>query len=351
MIKILMVVGARPNFVKVASLLRAVDKNKIEYKIIHTGQHYDNNMSGAFFEGLQIPKPDYNLGIGSDTHAQQTARIMGGFESICYKENPNIVVVFGDVNSTLACSLVVSKMPDIKFAHVESGCRSFDRTMPEEVNRVITDHLSDYLFCTTEEAVGNLQLEGISDDKIYLVGDVMIDSLIHYSELIDKEIFPEKPYILFTLHRQSNTDNPTVLKNILETMNSLTLPVIFSIHPRTEKNIQQYDLYKYINNIRIVQPLDYLQFAAYMKNAEAVVTDSGGVQVESAFFGTPCITLRDNTEHVYTLHPGINTLVGTDSAKIRDACENIRVNDCWLNYTLQDGKASKRIMEILENVY
>jgi len=337
--KVLIVVGTRPNFVKIAPLIKHL-KN---YKILHTGQHYSNMMSKGFLKGLGIPEPDYNLNVGSGAHAEQTASIMSLFEPICIKEQPDIVIVVGDVNSTLACSLVVSKIPNIKLAHIESGERSFDRSMPEEVNRVIVDHISDYLFCSTENAVNNLLHEGISNNKIHLVGNIVIDNLVEY----EKNITTPKPHTLFTLHRPSNTDNKNTLTRILSCINNLNTNVVFPIHPRTKKRIEQWNLSKYISNIEVVEPLGYLEFMSLLKNAKCVITDSGGIQVESAYFETPCITLRNNTEHTFTLKRGVNVLVGNDMDKFEREYYTLKFTNIRIYDPLWDGKVSERIINIL----
>jgi len=336
--KLLIVVGTRPNFVKIAPLIKHL-KN---YKILHTGQHYSNMMSKGFLKGLGIPEPDYNLNVGSGSHAEQTASIMSLFEPICLKEKPDIVIVVGDVNSTLACSLVVSKIPNIKLAHIESGERSFDRTMPEEVNRVIVDHISDYLFCSTEQAVNNLLLEGISNNKIHLVGNIVIDNLVEHK----KSITTFKSHTLFTLHRPSNTDDKETLTRILSCINGLNTNVLFPIHPRTKKKIEQWNLNRYTTNMDVVEPFGYLEFMSLLKNAKCVITDSGGIQVEAAYFETPCITLRNSTEHTFTLRRGVNVLVGNDMKKLKYEFYNIR-ESYRINDLLWDGKVSKRINNIL----
>jgi len=345
--KFITVVGARPNFVKIAPLVKYLPDNII----VHTGQHYDYNMSKVFFEGMDIPEPTYNLNVGSGTHTEQTSTIMSLFEPICVKEKPDIVIVVGDVNSTLACSLVVSKMDNVKLAHIESGERSFDRSMPEEINRVITDHISDYLFCSTKDAMYNLLHEGISNDKIYHVGNIVIDNIVKYKDIIDNTIKPSPQHTLFTLHRPFNTDNREQLKNILQCINELeNANILFPIHPRTRAKIDKYGLQEHTSNMKVIEPLNYLEFITSLKNAKCMITDSGGIQVESAYFGVPCITLRDNTEHIFTLKSGVNVLVGSDIEKIQsEFYKSIKIKKRIYD-SLWDGKVSERIKEILINV-
>ena len=344
--KIIVVVGARPNFMKAAPIIRELDKHKdIEYVIVHTGQHYDSNMSDIFFKELNIPKPKISLNVGSGSHASQTAKIMERFEVVLEEEKPNIVIVFGDINSTIACSLVVSKMEDIALAHIEAGCRSFDRKMPEEINRVVTDHLSDYLFCPTFDDKANLLKEGISEDKIHLVGNVMLDNLFYNLKKPCDLTIPDK-YALLTIHRASNTDNKENLESILETVNIITkdISVIFPIHPRTEKQIKFFKLEHLLEKLDVIEPLGFIQFSHYLKNAKFVLTDSGGVQVESSALGVSCITLRDNTEWKYTIEIGSNNLTGINRDKILQVAS--RVEKCSSIYGPEN--VSKSIVSILK---
>jgi UDP-N-acetylglucosamine 2-epimerase (non-hydrolysing) len=354
--KILLVVGARPNFVKIAPIIRAIEKyDDIEYKLIHTGQHYDRNMSSNFFKELEISKPDINLGVGSKTHANQTAMIMTLFEAYCLDENPDIVLVVGDVNSTLACSIVVSKLKGIKLAHVESGERSFDRDMPEEINRIVTDVLSDYLFCTTKKSVNNLLKEGCDKGKIHLVGNVAIDTLLYnISRLTIRQDI--EPYILCTIHRQSNTDIKKNLEIILRSIDYISddFKVIFPIHPRTLKKVKEYKFDKYLENIDVVKPMNYINFLYNIKGALLVLTDSGGIQVETTVLDIPCLTIRENTEWKFTLTEGTNVLINdiTEDNIIEEYMKIINgeykhKNLSRENIKLLDGNTSNRIVDIL----
>jgi len=350
--KIILVIGARPNFVKIAPIIRVIKKyDDIEYKLVHTGQHYDYNMSKVFFEELEIPEPDFNFSVGSATHANQTADIMILFESYCLKEKPDIVLVVGDVNSTLACAIVVSKLKGVKLVHIESGERSFDREMPEEINRIVTDVLSDYLFCTTQKAVDNLLKEGCDKDKIYLVGNVAIDTLLYnIKKLPNRKV--NKPYILCTIHRQSNTDVKNNLEIILKSISYISkdFKVLFPIHPRTLKKIKESKLNKYLEFVKILEPMNYLDFLYKLKYTSLVITDSGGIQVESTILDIPCLTIRKNTEWVFTLSEGTNKLVSVDL--IIDEVYRIldkppKSNLSKGNKKLLDGRVSERIVKIL----
>lgn len=347
--KLSIVVGARPNFTKIAPIIREVEKHVIEYNLLHTGQHYDENMSDVFFRELGIPKPHINLAVGSKSHAKQTAEIMVLFEEYCLREKPDVVLVVGDINSTMACALVVSKFNDIKLAHIEAGLRSFDREMPEEINRMVTDLLSDYLFCTTQEAVDNLTNEGIVNG-VHIVGDVIIDNLIYNLSLIDEA--PQKEdYILLTLHRPSNTDIKNNLKGILEGINEISkkIKTVFPIHPRTKKQIEFFGLSKLLHNINCCEPMNYLKFLYHMKHASLILTDSGGVQPEAYYLKVPCITLRTTTEHTFTLSEGTNVLVGPNKQKLIKEFNKIHngLSGNFVQQKTHDGKASERIVKIL----
>ena len=325
--------------------------------IVHTGQHYDFEMSKIFFQELEIPNPDYNLEIGSFSHAIQTAEIMIKFEKICLKEKPDFVLVVGDVNSTLAASLVAVKL-NISVVHVEAGLRSFDYSMPEEINRKLTDVISSFLFTPSIDAEKHLLKEGIDKKKIYFVGNVMIDTLIAMLPKIKKISIPveisnfiKNYYAVLTLHRPSNVDDGNILSEILSGIEFISrkIPVIFPVHPRTEKQIKKLKLGQYFKNIKIVSPLGYLEYMKLMKEAKLVFTDSGGVQEETTFLGIPCLTLRNNTERPITIKEGTNKLVGTNKKKIIEESFKIlnkkyvkrRVPKFW------DGNASKRIVKIL----
>jgi len=322
--RIASIVGARPQFIKCAPVSRELRKGHEEI-LVHTGQHYDHGMSEVFFEELRIPKPDYNLGIGSGTHGRQTGAMLGAIEDVLEKEKPDVVLVYGDTNSTLAGALAAAKL-HIPVAHVEAGLRSFDRRMPEEVNRVLTDHASDLLFCPTETAVGNLAAEGITKG-VFLVGDVMLDAM-NYNRAIAEErsriledvgVEPGD-YIAVTIHRPSNTDERENMVAILGALEDAGKPVVFPVHPRTRKFLREYGLLAQMpENVRVVQPLGYLDMIRLMAHAEKILTDSGGVQKEAYMLGVPCITLRENTEWVETVEAGWNVLVGAGRDRIVDA--------------------------------
>jgi UDP-N-acetylglucosamine 2-epimerase (non-hydrolysing) len=362
--KIISVVGARPNFMKVAPIHKAFEelkkKNKelkIDHLICHTGQHYDEKMSEIFFDELELPKPDFYLGVGSGTHAEQTAKVMIEFEKVLINEKPDLIIVVGDVNSTAACSIVAVKM-GIKIAHVEAGLRSCDRTMPEEINRLLTDQIADYLFVTEKSGIENLKREGVSDNKIFFVGNVMIDSLVHYLPKSEKSnirselnIDTEK-FVLITLHRPANVDSRDFLKELVSFLNDLAArrPIIFPIHPRTSKNLKKYNIAHLLSkNVHLTEPIGYIDFLCLTKNAELIITDSGGIQEESTYLGVQCITVRDNTERPITVEVGTNQLIGTDLGKVkRTALEvlegktkNGSIPELW------DGHAAERIAAVL----
>jgi len=319
--KIVSIVGARPQFIKCAPVSRELRKEHDEV-LVHTGQHYDHGMSEVFFEELAIPKPDYNLNIGSGTHGRQTGAMLGAIEDVLEKENPDVVLVYGDTNSTLAGALAAAKL-HIPVAHVEAGLRSFDRRMPEEVNRVLTDHASDMLFCPTETAVRNLAAEGVTEG-VFLVGDVMCDAM-EYNRTVAEErsrVLEEvgvRPgeYLVVTVHRPSNTDSRENMAAILGALGEAGRPVVFPVHPRTRKYLSDYGLLaEMLENIRIIEPLGYLDMLHLMAHAEKILTDSGGVQKEAYMLGIPCITLRENTEWVETVEAGWNVLVGAEKERI-----------------------------------
>ena len=357
--KIISLVGARPNFIKIAPLQKIFKNysNLIDHKICHTGQHFDKNMSEIFFHELGLPKPDYYLGIGGGSQSEQTSRIMIEFEKVLNKENPDMVIVPGDVNSTLAGSLVASKM-GIKVAHIESGLRSFDRTMPEEINRIVTDVLADYLFVSEKSGLVNLKKEGIDKNKIHYVGNIMIDSLMQYlpkiedSKIFDKLKLSSFGYILVTFHRPANVDFQDNLKSIVKLLNRLSeeKTVIFPIHPRTQANLQKFDLLKlFSHNVKLIDPVGYIDFLALTKSSELVITDSGGIQEETTFLGIQCVTVRDNTERPVTVESGTNQLIGTNLAKVEEAALKVlkgeiksgKIPELW------DGKTAVRIADIV----
>ena len=302
-IRIINVVGARPNFMKIAPLMAEYERYpEIEPTLVHTGQHYDTTMSQVFFRQLEIPEPDINLGVGSASDAAQTAEIMKRFELLLLTHRPDAVLVVGDVNSTIACALVAVKM-GVKVAHVEAGLRSFDRTMPEEINRVLTDAVADYLFVTEPSGVENLKNEGIQDEKVFFVGNVMIDTLLRNlkkaaaSTILDGLRLKERGYALITLHRPTNVDGPETLRRLLQVFEAIgcELPVVFPVHPRTRKNISAFNLSPLDGKVQLINPLGYLDFLKLMGSAKIVLTDSGGVQEETTILKVPCLTLRANT--------------------------------------------------------
>ena len=359
-LKILHIVGARPNFVKIAPLMEAFRAHSgVQSVLVHTGQHYDETMSDLFFRQLGIPEPDLNLEVGSSSHAVQTADIMRAFEPVALKEKPDAVVVVGDVNSTIACGLVAVKL-GIQLAHVEAGLRSFDRTMPEEINRVLTDTISNFLFCTEQSGVDNLAREGISKDKVFLVGNVMIDTLMKHkakadqSDILRRLKLEKGRYAALTLHRPANVDDPAVFGRILDALDAIQrdMPLVFPIHPRTRKNLEASALnarVKGMQGLRLMEPLGYLDFLKLTSEARLVLTDSGGIQEECTILKVPCLTLRENTERPSTVEAGANRVVGRDPARIlagyraivSGAVSEIRTPPLW------DGHAAERIAKIL----
>ncbi len=386
--KIMSIVGARPNFMKVASVARAVQKHNqagsepvIEHIILHTGQHYDEQMSKLFFRELEIPTPTYNLEVGSGSHAAQTAQIMERFEPVLLREQPDVLIVVGDVNSTVACALVATKItyngtslrkrPLI--AHIEAGLRSRDRDMPEEINRIMTDALSDLLFVTESEAIANLEQEGVSRHKIHFVGNVMIDTLISHlekakqynplAEIVNAGSTAVKEQIgahaaaprygLVTLHRPSNVDSAAALGPLMGSIQKIAarIPLVFPLHPRTRNNLDRFGLASSMHDgaILYTEPLGYLPFLSLLRNAALVLTDSGGIQEEATFLGVPCITLRNNTERPVTVTLGTNYLVGTDPHKIEETAFAV-INGNKKSGSLPplwDGKTGERIIGIL----
>ncbi len=349
---ILHVVGARPNFVKAAPVMRALGARFVRQTLIHTGQHYDRNMSEVFFSQLGLPKPDTNLGVGSGSHALQTAEIMRRFEPVVLERKPDVVVVYGDVNSTAAAALVCAKLC-VRVGHVESGLRSFDRTMPEEVNRVVTDRLSDLLFTPSEDGDSNLLTEGIPPERIHRVGNVMIDSLIRLLPAASKcprNGLPER-FALVTLHRPSNVDDPQNLKRILDTLMEGTgnLDIVFPVHPRTRDRISVLSLST--PRLHLLEPLPYLDFLALESRATVVITDSGGIQEETTHLGVPCLTMRTNTERPVTVTMGTNILVGDDKEKLNFEMQKILrgKGKTGSAVPLWDGYAGERIANVLEN--
>jgi len=347
--KIASVVGVRPQFVKASVVSRELRKSNKEC-LIHTGQHYDYEMNKIFFEELGIPEPDYYLGVGSGSHGQQTGEMLRKLEEVLMVEKPDLVLTYGDTNSTLAGALAASKL-GIKNAHIESGLRSFDKSMPEEINRILTDHCSDILFCPTQNAVNNLEEEGITKN-VYLTGDVMVDSLLLNKEIAEAKSsllndlnLKTRDYIVVTIHRASNTDNFENLQNIIEALRELNENIIFPIHPRTEKLLKNYDLYDSLpSSITLVKPLGFLDFIKLMNHAKMILTDSGGVQKEAYILKVPCVTLRENTEWIETIKDGWNVLVGSNKDRIIKTVNGFMPSVQEHCNRFGDGSASNRIV-------
>lgn len=362
--KVLYIVGARPNFMKIAPIMAEMGSfpDIFEQRLVHTGQHYDDEMSRVFFEELEIPRPDVHLGVGSGSHAKQTARVMLAFEPVLLQEEPELVLVVGDVNSTLACTLVAKKL-GVAVAHVEAGLRSFDHTMPEEINRLLTDQMASLLFTTEKSANDNLIREGISEDKIHFVGNVMIDTLLRHKErasgldVLSRYGLKPQGFGLLTLHRPSNVDKREVLAGLLDALAEVqrAVPVVFPAHPRTIKQVREFGFEAKLanmSNLIVTEPLGYLTFLNLMANARLVLTDSGGIQEETTILGVPCLTLRENTERPVTITQGTNIVVGSNPQRIIDECSAIlrsgnkrgNIPELW------DGKAARRIVDILSKI-
>jgi UDP-N-acetylglucosamine 2-epimerase (non-hydrolysing) len=355
--KITLIAGARPNFMKIAPIIRAIENaqksgHSIQYRLVHTGQHYDDKLSKIFFEQLEIPEPHVNLGAGSGTQAEQTARIMIEFEKDLIANPTDLVIVVGDVTSTMACTIVAKKL-NTKVAHVEGGIRSFDMSMPEEINRIVTDSLADYFFTTSMVANENLRKSGTHESQIFFVGNTMIDTLLTQ---LPKTKKPEKwtawnvvpkEYLVLTLHRPSNVDDVDKFANWMKVIDAVGLPVIFPVHPRTQKNFSK--LSKRPNNIIACDPLSYLEFIYLIKESKAVITDSGGVQEETTVLGIPCLTLRNNTERPETVTAGTNEMIGDNVVALGEALKNLnagtwkqgRIPELW------DGRTAERIVDTL----
>src|SRR6204780_2019803 len=347
---ILHVVVARPNFVKAAPVLRAIRQRGIRQTLVHTGQHYDRNMSDVFFTQLEIPEPDFNLEVGSGSHASQTAEIMRRFEPVVLERKPDLTLVYGDVNSTVAAALVCSKLL-IPVGHVEAGLRSFDRTMPEEINRIVTDRLSDVLFTPSQDGETNLLREGVPKERIRFVGNAMIDSLIQFLPAAKScsNHRPPEHFALVTLHRPSNVDDAEALRGILDSLTKVSkdLEIIFPVHPRTRQRISEFAIDS--KNLRLLDPMPYIEFLALQSRATVVITDSGGIQEETTYLGVPCLTLRDNTERPVTVSQGTNILVGKDPEKLRIELESILQGNAKRGTIppLWDGYAAERIARVL----
>lgn len=353
--KILTVVGARPQFIKLAPVSTALRTFANEI-IIHTGQHYDSSMSEVFFRELGIPKPNYNLNIGSKGHGEQTGLMLTEIEKLIIKEKPDCVLVYGDTNSTLAGALAASKL-HVPVAHVEAGLRSFNKKMPEEINRILTDHVSKLLFVPTKVGLNNLHSEGINKN-VFQVGDVMYDAVLQNVEraseafTLQKYEVNTKDYILLTLHRAENTDNEQRMRNIVEGLKQIKHKIIWPIHPRTKKYLEQYRIdLKLLKHIQVIEPVGYLEMLFLMKNAIRIITDSGGVQKEAYFVSTPCVTLREETEWVETVEFGVNKLVGSNSESISDFGNNFSVDFTNKPNLYGDGKASEEIAKIIKGYF
>ncbi|GMV39300.1 MAG: UDP-N-acetyl glucosamine 2-epimerase [Myxococcales bacterium] len=359
----LLVVGARPNFMKIAPLHAELGRLGLPQRLVHTGQHYDDRMSRVFFEDLGMPAPDVYLGVGSGSHAEQTARVMIGFEQVCAAESPSGVVVVGDVNSTIACALVAAKLW-IPVAHVEAGLRSNDRRMPEEVNRLLTDQIADLLFTPSEDGDANLLREGVSPQKIHRVGNIMIDSLLsHLGKARSLGVLPSlglEPgrYGVLTLHRPSNVDDAAPFGRIVDALAAIgpSLPIVFPVHPRTRKQLEAFGLWERLSGIpgmRLVEPMGYLEFLALTSDARLVLTDSGGLQEETTALRVPCITLRDSTERPVTVDVGSNVIVGSDTDAIIAAAREALDGPARRGAVppLWDGRTAERIAAVLASAW
>ena len=354
---VLSVVGARPNFMKLAPLARQLAQWRgAEHVIVHTGQHYDWEMSEAFLQDLGMPRPDYNLAVGSASHAQQTAAIMQRLEPICVRMQPDIVLVYGDVNSTLAAALVAAKL-GISVGHVEAGLRSRDWSMPEEINRVVTDRLSDLLFIPSRDAGDNLCAEGVPSERVHFVGNVMIDSLVALLPAVrrrngrNRHALGDGPYIVVTLHRPANVDDPATLRELLVTLSELSeeRQVLFPVHPRTRARLHGLNWQPPNNALVLLEPVSYIDMLSLVMGSELVITDSGGLQEESSFLGIPCLTVRPNTERPITCKVGTNRLVAAQRAAIRDAAHEVWGRRCDPAPVIErwDGRAAERIVVVL----
>ena len=354
--KILSIVGARPNFMKIKPIYEEFKKRKIEQVLVHTGQHYDESMSRIFFEDLELPKPDVFLGIGSGTHGVQTGAMMSRIEEVLSEEKPDLTVVVGDVNSTLAGAISSVKM-HIPVAHVESGYRSFDMGMPEEINRVLVDRISQFLFAPTEDAVNNLITEGANTKRIFFVGNVMVETLLSHlqksrkSKILKNLSIDSDSYGLMTIHRAENTADVEKLVKLLNSLTKIGHKIILPLHPRTKKVLEECGhLNELAKNIEIIEPQGYLDFLWLMSNSKFVMTDSGGIQEEALMLDVPCITLRENTERIVTLKNGANILVGTDVSKLYSAIKEIpKIKKTYPKPTFWDDKVSKRITDSIIN--
>jgi UDP-N-acetylglucosamine 2-epimerase (non-hydrolysing) len=357
--KISIIVGTRPEIIKMSPIIRECKRLNLNYFILHTGQHYSYDMDRIFFEQLELPPPKYNLDVGSSSHAEQTSKILTGVEKILEKEKPEIVLVEGDTNTVLAGCLAAAKM-NMRVGHIEAGLRSYDRKMPEEINRVLTDHCSDFLFAPTEKSRKTLLFEGISEKKIFVTGNTIVDAVFQNIDLAEKKVnvlhnlgLKKHDYFLITAHRQENVDNQKRFFGIIEGLKQIhekyNIPVVFPIHPRSLNKLQEFQLN--YNGVNLLEPVDFLSFLQLEKNAKVVLTDSGGVQEETCILGIPCVTIRENTERPETLEVGSNILAGTNPKKILECvsfmCEN---NKKWIN-PFGSGKAGEQIIAILKEIF
>ncbi|KKG13328.1 UDP-N-acetylglucosamine 2-epimerase [Methanosarcina sp. 2.H.T.1A.6] len=353
--KLSIILGTRPEIIKMSPLIRECEKRNLDYFVLHTGQHYSYEMDRAFFDDLELPKPAYNLDVGSGSHAEQTGKIMEGIEKVILEEKPDVVLVQGDTNTVLAGALAASKV-HIKVGHVEAGLRSYDRSMPEEINRVVVDHVSDYLFAPTELSKQNLLKEGIEESKIFVTGNTIVDAIFQNLEISNKKVdvlndlgLKSKEYFLLTSHRAENVDSREQLGKLLKGISTIqkeySLPVVFPIHPRTEKKIKEFGFS--LDGIRPIKPVGFLEFLQLEANARLVFTDSGGVQEETCILGTPCVTLRDNTERPETLEVGSNVLAGVEPDRIiQSAIKMMSEKRSWIN-PFGDGRAAEKIIDTL----
>lgn len=355
--KIAIILGTRPEIIKQSPIIRYCEENKLDYFILHTGQHYFYALDKIFFNELELPEPGYNLNIGSSSHGEQTGKILIAIEKILMEASPDFVLVQGDTNTVLAGALAASKL-GIKIGHVEAGLRSYDRTMPEEINRILTDHMSDFLFCPTENSREIALKENIDPNKIFMTGNTIVDAVRQNlnlaekkSEILKKLNLQKQNYFLVTAHRQENVDNPENLANILKSLellsNNFKDPVVYPVHPRTQKMIDQFN-FKISKTVKTIEPTGYLDFLTLLANAKLVLTDSGGIQEEACILNVPCVTLRKNTERPETLTVGGNILVGTDSEKIINGVEKmLQIEKTWRN-PFGDGKTAETIINLLE---
>ena len=354
--KVLSVVGTRPNFIKMAPIIRELLVREIQHVLVHTGQHYDKELSQIFLKELRMPKLDYSLDVGSGSHGYQIGEMLKKLEEVIIKEVPDFVMIPGDTNTSLAGALASSKINNVKTCHIEAGLRSFDKTMPEEINRILIDHCSDELFCPTITAVENLKKEGIPEDMVHQVGDTMVDACYDHLELAKQSSISEKyeiedEYYLITVHRAENTDNKKRLEGIVSAFSEMDRMLIFPIHPRTKKKLIEFGMWDKINNIegmQLLEPVGYLDFLFLLSNAKLMITDSGGVQKESFLLNVPCVTLRDNTEWIETLKLNMNILVGADTQAILEGARKMLGSKITPKINpYGNGKAAKRIVDVL----